>query len=48
MERRRVEMMENARWRDEQRERNVRRFREEEAKEKEALEKQGSSSDFLK
>jgi hypothetical protein len=48
MARRRAEMMENAKHRDEQREQNVKRYREEEKREKQELDQQGSSADFLK
>lgn len=42
------EMQENAKWRDNQREKNVKRYREEaDAEEKSHLNK-GSSADFLK
>ncbi|XP_046385513.1 pre-mRNA-splicing factor CWC25 homolog [Ischnura elegans] len=47
MEKRRREMMDNARWRDEQRERNVRHQKEEERKEKEA-EKREYDTAFLR
>ena len=46
-ERKRKEMMENASWRDEQREKNVKRYAEEAAKEEKETHK-GSSSDFIK
>ena len=51
MEKKRLEMMENARWRDEQREQNVERYRAEAEKERKMLEKhneQGGSADFVK
>ncbi|XP_071448045.1 pre-mRNA-splicing factor CWC25 homolog isoform X1 [Hetaerina americana] len=47
IEKRRREMMDNARWREEQRERNVRHQKEEERKEKES-EKQGYDTTFLR
>ena len=47
---RRREMMENAQWREEQRERNVQRYNKDEEKEEEELKKRktGSASQFVK
>lgn len=47
MERRREEMMSNAKWRDQQRSTNVERYKDEDTKEEESLFKEGSSADFL-
>ncbi|XP_013401604.1 pre-mRNA-splicing factor CWC25 homolog isoform X2 [Lingula anatina] len=47
LERRRKEMMENAQWREEQRSKNVKRYREEEKKEEETRIKHGDGDNFL-
>ncbi len=48
-DRKRLEMMENARWRDEQRETNIKRYQTEEKKEAEMMAKNsGKSEEFLK
>ena len=48
MDRRRQEMMENARWRDEQRETNIAKYREEDEKEEKNSKQKDTSSSFLK
>ncbi|XP_071101104.1 pre-mRNA-splicing factor CWC25 homolog [Haliotis cracherodii] len=46
-QRRLQEMMDNARWRDEQRKSNVQRYQEEDRKEEAEQKKKGSSADFI-
>ena len=53
MERRRQEMMQNAKVRDEQRETNVKRYRDDDAREEEQLsaarrQRRGKSAEFIK
>ena len=50
MARRREEMMDNAKWRDKEREQNVKRYQREDATEKAMLEKQkqSDSAEFIK
>lgn len=47
LERRRKEMMENAKWREQQRTKNVTKYREEEKKEEETL-KNSRDPDFIR